>query len=98
MELTKEEEMKANAAAGTVLAGLFRGLACVCKGTGVVVENTTKYTAKGLRLSADGIEGAGQKVSGVCYDAGDACQKKSEKYAPEVETVEAEAVVEGEAE
>jgi hypothetical protein len=80
LTLTPEEEAKANAAASTVLAGVFRGLSKVCKGTGYVVEKSTAYTATGLRFVADNVEGAGKVSSDYLYEKSSSLNQKADEY------------------
>lgn len=79
-DLSKEDEQKANAAAGSTLAMLFRGGAAVWSAAGKTVKFTTDHTASGLRKAADLVENGGNATAEFCERRSDGCTKKALKY------------------
>lgn len=79
-DLTKEEEMQANAAAGSTLAMFFRGAAAVWGGTGKAVKFTTDATAAGLRKAADLVENGGNITADFCEERSKGCTRKALIY------------------
>lgn len=79
-DLSKEDEQKANAAAGSTLAMLFRGGAAVWSAAGKTVKFTTDHTASGLRKAADLVESSGNSTARFCERRSKGCTKKALKY------------------
>ncbi len=79
-DLSKDEEQKANAAAGSTLAMLFRGGAAVWSGAGKAVKFTSDHTAGALRWTADKVENGGNATAAFCERRSDGCKMKALKY------------------
>lgn len=79
-DLSKEDEQKANAAAGSTLAMLFRGGAAVWSAAGKTVKFTTDHTASGLRKAADLVESGGNATAEFCERRSEGCSRKALKY------------------
>lgn len=79
-ELSKEDEMRANAAAGSVLAMLFRGAATVFSAVGTGTKFVTDNTATGLRFAADAVEGSGDIVNDFCQERAASCEETALEY------------------
>lgn len=79
-DLSAEEQQKANAAAGSTLAALFRGGAAIWGAAGKVVKFSTDCTATGLRKTADLVEKGGNATSEFCEERSLGCTKKAMKY------------------
>ena len=79
-DLSAEEQQKANAAAGSTLAALFRGGAAIWGAAGKVVKFGTDCTATGLRKTADLVEKGGNATSEFCEERSLGCTAKSMHY------------------
>ena len=79
-DLSKEDEQKANAAAGSTLAMLFRGGAAVWSAAGKTVKFTSDHTASALRWTADKVENGGNATAEFCERRSEGCTKKALKY------------------
>lgn len=89
IELTPQEQLKACRVASTFMGKLCIGGAKALKGTGFVLEKSTKLTASGLRVGANVIESAGQVSSGLCYSQAEKLEGKSRDYKEDSETITA---------
>lgn len=105
IELNEQEIRRANAAAGTVMAKLFRAGAIGLKGLGIGVEYSTKIVGKGIQAAGTGIvitgaaiETAGAIGSKACYDKAAAWNEKSGAYDEGTEEGPAECFVDVEVE
>lgn len=84
MEISMEQKARIISLQNSFLNKVFTGGAFVANGTGLVLEKGTGLAAGGLRLAANGIEGAGSISSNVCYKAGEFMAKKADEYGAEL--------------
>jgi hypothetical protein len=87
IELTQQEQLAASRLAGSWMGKLCFGGAKLFKGTGFVLDKSTKLAATGLRKTADGIETAGDISSSFCYDKADKLEKKAAEYEQDTDTL-----------
>nr|DAK26794.1 MAG TPA: hypothetical protein [Caudoviricetes sp.] len=84
MEISMEQKARIISLQNSFLNKVFTGGAFVANGTGLVLEKGTGLAAGGLRLVANGIEGAGSISSNACYKAGEFMEKKANEYGEEL--------------
>ena len=93
MEISMEQRAKIISLQNSFLNRVFTAGALACNGTGLALEKTTGLAAGGLRLAANGIEGAGSISSNACYSVGEYMTKKAAEYGEELPPELIEAVL-----